>query len=102
MKGFWSNEMVWKIPENGRQLHQRLSSFLFVILPIVGLSGFTYRFSRAVLGLEKEKVSWLLQVHEGSYIHGFEFIWVSCVTILVYSMAISGIRMLPWYKNLYP
>ncbi len=50
-----------------RQLHRQLAPILFLPLLVTALSGMGYRLGRNWFNLPKEKVHFLLDIHQGTY-----------------------------------
>jgi len=95
MKGFWTRSFTWRLGSY-RSMHQSLSSFVFVLLAVTALSGVLYRWSRNVFGIEKEKILWLLTVHQGEYYPGLSIIYTILTSGGLLWMACTGITMLYW------
>jgi len=78
-----------------RVIHQYGALFLLLPLLISAITGVMYHLSRYWLGLPKERVAILLQVHEGAYLGaGLKPLYVLLLGMALLLMFFTGWRML--------
>ncbi|KAF2075232.1 hypothetical protein CYY_003450 [Polysphondylium violaceum] len=90
------------VPQSMREYHHRYSSVIFIILLFMTLSGGVYRFLRAVVGIEKEDIHWLLELHHMGFLPNWlSVIWVTFAFLCIFSLLVSGGRILPLINSLF-
>jgi len=91
---------TFKVSTGLREFHQTAAFFLLPLLTISAVTGASYKIAWDVLGIQdKTKVSWLLTIHQGSYIPGATVCYTLSIFILVAIMASSGTLLLPYIRN---
>lgn len=89
-------------PRSMREYHHRYSSVLFIVLLFMSLTGGVYRFCRAALGVGKEDIHWLLELHHMGFLPTWlSVIWVIFTFACIFSLIVSGGRILPVINNLF-
>jgi len=97
---FWGSSFAWKKPDSFRSLLLMRSSFVLILLFISALTGAGYRWSRNFFGVDKTKILFLLDIHQGSFIHDkfAPFYTLINATGLIL-MVLTGVTMTPWYRR---
>lgn len=94
-KGFWTlkfyQKKTWKF--TFRQVHQKFSSFMFIWLSIVAVSGALYRTLRTGFNVDKKYTSWLLWLHCGNFNVYFMFVYTSLLFIGTIILIVTGLVM---------
>ncbi|XFA72052.1 PepSY domain-containing protein [Thermosynechococcaceae cyanobacterium Okahandja] len=82
---------------NARRLHQFIAPFAALPFFITSFTGIFYRLGKDWLGLSNEQASFLLKIHQGSYLGStlrpiyVLFLGVTLITMLLTGIKISGV-----------
>jgi len=98
-----NNQLLkFKPPSSLRQVHHSVAFIVFPFLSVSAITGWLFRVSWTVFGIQdKAKVSWLLKIHQASYIPGAPVVYTMLLFLLVAILVISGSSMIPYIKQLY-
>ena len=86
------------LPKSTRSTHHRTAILLFMTLAGTALSGLLYSFMLDFLIIDKSTVSWLMKIHQGSWISGLEVLYTAWNAIGVWFLGITGISMYLKYR----
>lgn len=79
---------------NQRNYHSLASIILFIPLSVSIITGVGYRLGRSYFNVPKEKIGFLLEIHQGEYLGSFlQGIYMILVGIGLISLLITGIQM---------
>ena len=83
-----------KLFTNSRQFHKALAPWVFLPLFLSSITGLIYRISKYLLGSSRDKVHWLMSLHEGEWLgDNGELIYVIFNSIGVLWMLVTGFQM---------
>jgi len=88
-----------------RQLHRRIAPIVLLPLLVTAATGITYRLSQDWFGIDNDRVSFLMTIHEGEYLGDFlEPIYVLLNGLGLLLMMATGTGMLlrgiaSWFPN---
>jgi len=77
-----------------RKYHRLAASVLFPTLILVAITGVTYRWSRNIFGFANEDVSWLLKIHQGSFLPRLTVPWTGFHAIGLIFLISTGLTMM--------
>ncbi|MBE9175447.1 PepSY domain-containing protein [Synechocystis salina LEGE 06155] len=79
---------------NFRSIHSFLAPILFIPLLVSATTGMGYRIGRAWLDIPKEKISILMDIHQGSYFGPFlQVVYICLIGVGLISILITGLQM---------
>jgi hypothetical protein len=87
-KAPWKQEF-WNI-NSAKRFHGLIGMILFSFLFVSALTGVTYRFLKAVVGLEGESVEWLMTIHAFKYSKLTTVFYVHIMLITVVLLILGG------------
>eukprot|EP01112_Ceratiomyxa_fruticulosa_P006725 TRINITY_DN1759_c0_g1_i2.p2 TRINITY_DN1759_c0_g1~~TRINITY_DN1759_c0_g1_i2.p2 ORF type:complete len:233 (+),score=42.18 TRINITY_DN1759_c0_g1_i2:1103-1801(+) len=91
-----------QLPTSFRQVHHSIAFIVFPFLSVSAITGWLWRICWTVFGIqEKARVSWLLKIHQASYIPGAPVVYTLILFLLVAALVISGSNMVPYIKQLF-
>eukprot|EP01116_Phalansterium_solitarium_P017585 TRINITY_DN4372_c0_g1_i6.p3 TRINITY_DN4372_c0_g1~~TRINITY_DN4372_c0_g1_i6.p3 ORF type:complete len:192 (-),score=72.76 TRINITY_DN4372_c0_g1_i6:157-732(-) len=84
-------------PMAWRRWHRTAATIAAVPLLLTALTGVAYCWSRRVLGMPKQDVKWLMQVHQGSIvpIARFELVWTAFNALGVVALVLTALAGRP-------
>jgi len=89
-----------KTPTTAREFHQTAASIVLPLLTISTVTGAIWKICWSVFGIQdKEKVGWLLTIHQGSYIPNLTVPYTLCIFVFVVCLALSGLLLQPYFRN---